>query len=164
MADEKKVRFVALKIVSCIAALLLIALTIRIEGIKRAHKQDVEKAGALHRAQGERLAFIEAVKKRRADFFKSRFVLDFPAKYAFAAADFTRRLSLVVSPDMRLKEVQIQPSGHNFSFSLHCYLAAPDRETFRRFYRRLEGFEDLVHLDFSEEQGHYTVTGEVAVE
>ncbi|MCK4766419.1 MAG: hypothetical protein KAW12_29760 [Candidatus Aminicenantes bacterium] len=168
-------RYVGLKIFSGIVSVALIAATIHIQGVKNVHKKELVKISLQFQDLNEQVSQIENTKKKRSDFFKNKFLIDYPPRYSFAVSDFTRRLSLTAPGGMKFDSMEIRPGPRNFTFSLSGRVKPAEsgkmNRLFFEFYRELESFDNLMHVVPSKKEVDaagrglfFSIDGEVEVE
>ena len=96
---------------------------------------------------------IEEIKAARARFYGIQYYLEYPAAVSYAASDFILRLSAVV-PSGQLRELQVDPGVHDFSFTLTVGIVAGGREAarlaFASIYDRMQGFPEITRSSFLE--------------
>ncbi|MCU0285435.1 MAG: hypothetical protein MUF15_03445 [Acidobacteria bacterium] len=135
-----------------LVAVILAASTIRIEIEKISHKKEFKRLEKEYLSLYQNADTGEEIKRRRAEYFKNRFLSNFPSRYAYGAADFMRRLSLIDSKNIVLEKLEITPRGQDFAFNLIIAIDADTSQAqgiFSRYYRELQNFDDLVEINFS---------------
>ncbi len=168
--ERRPKRFLGIKIFAGFLAAVLIGVTIYVEGVKKTYGKEVDKVKDNYLRLSQNISLIENLKEKRANFFKNHFLLDFPLKYSFAAANFARRLSLIASPGLRLLDLDIQPKGQTFTFLLKARVRVKGGEKtdmqpkFLVFFQELESFADMVHVSYTAEGFDFTIEGEVELE
>jgi len=154
-------RFTVLKILTVFLLLLLLAATIYLEKLKSTHFQVAQKVKTGYLNLSRNLSRIKITREKRSDFFKGRFLLDFPSRFAFQAAGLVWHLDQITPPQIRLLQVDIQPAGSNLRFilagSINTGHEPEARAQFLAFYNRLETLDNLVHLDYTFNQGPFTL-------
>lgn len=168
-------RRVGLAVTGGIVAIILIGFTIHFESIKSSYKKEIENTKKTYLSVSKEAEIIEKTKQQRVDFFKRRFYIDFPLKYAYSTANFFRKLSLISTQGIEFTEMETNPANQTYTFLLKGRIKARDKNTaqsrFREFYRKLEKFEEVLQITpatGSENTGpggfYFTVNGEVEPE
>lgn len=145
--------FLGLAISAVIIAAVLTAGILYFQNIKESYKKKIENLRDTYQDLNRDASVIEETKRQRINFYKRRHYLDFPLKYSYAAADFIRRLSLIVPGKIKLIEVEINSADQSFTFLLYGKIKSDNniktKSKFLEFYRELEQFEDLIHIKSS---------------
>lgn len=141
-------RLLGFTISASIIGAILVAGFIYFEGIKGNYENDIEKIRRTYASLNTNAAQMVEIKKQRANFFMSRFYLDFPLRYSHGAANFIRKLSLISARGIRLTELELKPTGQTFTFKLAGHIKSEDnigaQSRFLEFYRELRNFEDII--------------------
>jgi len=155
---SRRKRYPGIKILFILVIAGMIAATIYMEKNRRAQMEESAPVRELHRSLVQRAAAMAETKNRRADFFKTRFFLDFPKLYAFGASDLIREISRAVPVGMRVLSIHITPGDQHLSFT---YSICGDTAALAEFTRKLEDFDAIMNLS-SAPQGNntYKITGE----
>lgn len=173
--EPRPKKFWGLRIAAAVVIAGLIALTIYIQGVRGFHKEQLDAAKSKYNDVYHKVTLVENAKKQRIDFFRNRFLIDFPLKYSFSSADFIRRLSLVVAAGIKLSHIELKPMGQNVGFSIDGSASAAGNmnpeTTFLRFFQDIENFEDAILVSFKKNttitpgrEQYFTITGEIIVE
>jgi len=166
---------IGLLITGGIILIILIASTIYFENIRGPYKKEVEKIKETYLSVSKNADIIKTTKKQRVDFFKRRFYIDFPLKYAYSTANFTRKLSLITPKEIELLDMEIKPANQSFTFLLNGRVRALSdisaQLRFREFYRTLERFEDVLQITSSTDKKnagqirfYFTINGEAELQ
>lgn len=149
--EQKPRRMVGIWIFGIVVAILLTGATAWLEIIKRSYRLDIEGTQKTFQSLSQNAAAMEETKRRRVEYFKNRFIADFPARYAYGAADFMRRLSLVNARGIEPVKLEINPHGQDLAFNLHVAVTADNndraREIFSRFYQALNDLDGMVEIN-----------------
>ena len=157
-AEPRKKRYPGVKILFVLVIAGLITATIYMENNRRAQQEESAPVRELHRSLVQRAAAMVETKNRRADFFKTRFFLDFPKLYAFGASDLIREISLAVPAGMRVLSIHITPGDQHVSFT---YRIGANAATLAEFTRELERFDAIMEVSSSPQGDNtYKITGE----
>jgi hypothetical protein len=155
-------RFTVLKILTIFLLALLLGSTVYLEKLKNTHDQAAQKVRASYFNLSQNLSRIKITREKRADFFKGRFLLDFPSRFAFQAAGLVKHLAEITPPQVALVQLDIQPAGSSLRFTLAGSINAGNepeaRAQFLPFYTRIETLDNLVRLDHTFNQGSFTRT------
>jgi hypothetical protein len=120
------------------------------EGIKNSYKNDVKNIEKTFLSLSKNSTLIMDTKTQRINLFKRRFYLDFPSRYAYAAADFTRKLSQIANPAIDLLNLEINPANQNFKFKLDGRITAEDnvraQSQFLTFYQQIKEFDSMLNV------------------
>jgi hypothetical protein len=147
-------RLIGLGISAALIAAILAGSTFYFESIKTSYKEDIETLNRANSTLSKNAVVVKNTKEKRALFYKQRFYNDFPVQYSYSASDFIRRVGLVVTEDIELQEIEINPKSQTFTFVLKGRIKADNnieaQSGFLRFFQRLKGFEDIIHVDSSD--------------
>ena len=156
--ESPRKRFLGLKVLTFLVIMALTAATFYVEKVKRDQQKEMQPIKELYHSLTQRAALMAETKNRRADFFRTRFFLDFPKQYAHKAADLIRRISLITPASMAILSIEVKPTDQQILFS---YLCRDKGNTFAAFFERLEAFDDVMKVTFTrDEDGLYKITGE----
>ena len=160
------------------ATIYLIVRQIGLNGGKNRLQKEVQ---AIEQLRSE----TESVKNRRLHFFQNRFMLELPFRQSFAAADFVRRLSLIIPEELATHKLILEPGLQSIVFELELSVPSLRGPAAQRlinvFLVKLRQFPDLlevsrarpVDLESSDEgraaasywtEVNYSITGIVDVE
>lgn len=146
-------RLLGLSISAIVVGAILIGSTIWFERVRASYKKDIRDLQKTFLSLSNNAAAIENTKRLRIDYFKKRFFTEIPVRYSYGAANFVRRLSLIVTENISLVNLDIKPRGQDFAFVLNGSITADDnigaQAAFLRFYQQLKEFEDMMDITFS---------------
>lgn len=146
-------RLIGLTISTIIIGAIMFGSTVYFEGIKSNYTDDIAKIEETYNSLSKNAVTIDLTKKQRAAFYKHQYYRNHPTAYSFSAADFTRRLSLISSPEIELEEMVITPGSQSFKFVLSGSIKADDnikaQNKFLQFFAALKRFDDIVQVDSS---------------
>ncbi len=146
-------RLLGLTISTIIIATILSGSIFYFEGIKNSYKSDVKEMEKIFLSLGKNSTMIMETKTQRIDLFKRRFYLDFPARYAYSTAEFTRKLSMIATTNIELLDLEMTPTNQNFKFKLDGRITAEDnvrvQSQFLTFYQQLKEFDYMLNISSS---------------
>ncbi|MCX6583568.1 MAG: hypothetical protein NT166_25625 [Candidatus Aminicenantes bacterium] len=158
-------RYVGLWIFAVIIAIILTGSTFWLEKVKSSYKQDFERTQKTYLSHSRNATAMEETKQRRVEYYRNRFVADYPSRYSYGAADFMRRLSLIDAHGVELVKLEIIPHGQDLAFKLNVGVIAGNdtraKGIFSRFYDALKNFEDMIEIKFSTIYGGSAPRGKV---
>lgn len=151
--DKKQKKHLGLKISAGIIVVILMGCTIYLQRTKGSLNQELKERAKVYSSLDKKIKEIKNTKDQRADFFIKLFLLDFPVKYAHSAADFLKALSLIVSSDIKLSEIEINPVNQNIVFLIRGKSCQGNNKNpfsnFLRFYNRLENLEGVIRISYN---------------
>ncbi|MCP4152800.1 MAG: hypothetical protein GY757_34020 [bacterium] len=146
-------RLVGLAISVAIIATILIGSTLWFEKVKNSYQQDINGIKKTFLSLSKNAAQINSTKHQRANFYKKRFFADIPIRFSYGAANFIRRISLLVTPEVELGKLKVKPRAQDFTFTLTGSIKAPDnisaQAQFLRFYKQLKNMDEMEQITFS---------------
>jgi hypothetical protein len=170
----RKVRRIVSRVLLAVIAAFLIAGVVHFERVKNAYKQEIAEIRKTYDPLIQNAALTEETKKKRVDFYKRRLYIDSPVRYAYAAADFIRKITLIAPKEITFSEIRLQPADQAFTFSLTGRLNADNKTDvhmiFYWFRRYIMRFEEVFRLKPAKKKyetaaGHvelyFTLRGEV---
>ncbi|HLP46529.1 MAG TPA: hypothetical protein VK469_11300 [Candidatus Kapabacteria bacterium] len=145
-------RMVGLKIFTIVIAVIMAGSTTWFEMEKYSHRKVRNQIQNTYRSLSQNATAMEDTKHQRVEYFKNRFLADFPSRYSYGAADFMRRLNLIDARGIVLDKLEISPHGQDLAFNLIIGVNAPGSSAqgiFSRYYQALKDFEGMVEINFS---------------
>lgn len=167
-------RFIVTGIFAVVIAAVLIAGAFHFERIKNRYKQEIAKVEKTYIPLSKNAALTEDTKKKRGDFYKRRFYIDFPLQYSYAAANFIREITLIAAREIQFSEIEIQPTIQTFTFLLTGYIRTDDKikaqSMLLKFRQTLSRYYEILHIESSTSKPgtaqkqvelYFTIQGEV---
>jgi hypothetical protein len=167
-------RFLVTGIFAVVIAAVLIAGAFHFEPIKNKYKQEIAKVEKTYVPLSKNAALTENTKKKRAEFYKRRFYIDFPLQYSYAAANFIRKITLIAAREIQFNEIEIQPGNQTFTFLLTGYVKTENKTKARtilsKFHQTLSRYYEILHIESSTSKPgtaqkqvelYFTIQGEV---
>lgn len=146
-------RLIGLGVSTALIVAILMGGVFYFEKIKSSYEHDIQNIRGTVQKLERNAATIEKTKQERAEYFKIRSFTEFPVQYAFAAADFLRRLSLASNESIQLAKMEIRPRSKDFIFKLQGGIDARDnidaQARFLLFYQELKNFINMAEINFS---------------
>jgi hypothetical protein len=98
--------------------------------------------------------FINLTRKIREGFYQREYFINFPLQFSFTAANFLRKLSVVISGKIHLSSLTIKLDKSNLDFSLNGVISEEKKllEKFLDFYKKVENFNNILEVNFSKIQ------------
>jgi hypothetical protein len=167
-------RFIVTGIFTVVIAAVLIAGAFHFERIKNRYKQEIAKVEKTYVPLSKNAALTKDTKKKRADFYKRRFYIDFPLQYSYAAANFIRKITLTAAREIQFSEIEIQPTTQTFNFLLTGYIKTDGKiqaqSILLKFRQAISQFDEVLHIESSTSKAgtaeklvglYFTINGEV---
>jgi hypothetical protein len=167
-------RFIVTGIFAVIITAALTAGAFHFERIKNTYKQKIAKVEKTYVPLSKNAALTEDTKKKRADFYKRRFYIDFPLQYSYAAAKFIRETTLIAAREIQFSEIDIQPGNQTFTFLLTGYVKTDNitkaRTVLLKFHQTLSRYYEILRIESSTSKPgtarkqvelYFTIHGEV---
>jgi hypothetical protein len=111
---------------------------------------------------------LQGIKSRRADYFRKQFFMIYPGHYSFALADFVRRLSLAVTPEVELQKLEIDPDPPVFRFRIEGRIRSTktdnDRSAFDALLLNVQNLGPVSQIFDSGFGSPFFIAGSVDVE
>jgi hypothetical protein len=146
-------RMIGLTISAAIIGAILVGSTIYFEGIKGSYRHDIGRLEGTYQSMSRNADIILDTKKKRADFYKRRYYIDFPIQYSYSAANLIRKLSLIADDRLELLKIEINPTNQTFKFKLDGRIEAGNQiraqSRFLEFYQKLKEFDDIIQVTSS---------------
>lgn len=146
-------RVLGLTISTILIATILLASVFYFEGIKNSYKNDVKAMEKTYQVMSKNSNTIMDTKIQRTDVLKRRYYLDYPARYGYAAADFVRQLSLITNPNIELLQLEMNPAGQVFKFTLEGRILAEDnvraQSQFLLFFQQVKELDYMANVSSS---------------
>ncbi len=102
---------------SCVLLLIIfVGSVIHFETVKNRYKSRLKVLESSYFSKQKDFDRINSVKEKRAQTVANVYLRSFPSNYAFAVADFMRRLSLIVPSEIRLVSLDVIASLQTFDF------------------------------------------------
>ena len=144
-------RFIVTGIFALVIAAVLTAGVFHFERIKNKYKQEIAKVEKTYVPLSKNAALTEDTKKKRTDFYKRRFYIDFPLQYSYAAANLIRKITLIAAREIQFSEIEIQSSTQTFTFLLTGYIRTDNKIKARtillKFRQALSRFNEILHIE-----------------
>lgn len=166
----------ALKIILVLVVTFLLFITVYISGIRHKHESEILRIRRDYAHQHDKDAAIKKIKSERVEFFIKQAFLNHPGRYAFAAANFIRNLTLITPGNLNLLELILKPLDQNISFFLKGQVygvsRVKNRKILTEFYRQLSSMDEVVRIftsplqstDRDQEPLEFFLKGELEVE
>jgi hypothetical protein len=170
-------RFIVTGIFAVVIAAGLVAGALHFEGVKNSYKREIAGIQETYGPLSQKAALTEETRKKRTDFYKRRFYLDFPLQSSYAAANFIRKITLVAPGEIQFSEIEIRPAAQTFVFLLSGYIKTDNtikaQTILFKFRQALSRFDDVLGMESAasepgpaEKQGglYFTIRGEIVPE
>ncbi len=146
-------RLLGLGISGALIAALLAGGTIYLERIRAEYRSGLETMRKAYGEMGRDVSQLEEVKRQRARYFRSQLFIAYPRQYAFALADFVRRLSLACSPGIELLSLAVESEPPLFRFKLEGRIRSVSgidaQSTFITLFERIKAFDSVSQITSS---------------
>ncbi|NIM84639.1 MAG: hypothetical protein GTO45_39135 [Candidatus Aminicenantes bacterium] len=144
-------RFIVTGIFAVLITAVLTAGAFHFERIKNKYKQEIAKVEKTYVPLSKNAAQTEDTKKKRVDFYKRRFYIDFPLQYSYAAANLIRKITLIAAEEIQFSEIEIQPGNQTVTFLLTGYVKTDNKIKARtillKFRQTLSRFAEVLHIE-----------------
>ncbi len=118
----------------------------------QADRKKIEKEFNILQAQMDR---IDALKKRRKNYYEKIILMEKPRKVSYQVSDFIRRLSLIITKDLPLQvsKLNILPGEEKINFLIEGIIHSEDINsaltTFDKFLKKLKSQYNVKILNFT---------------
>ena len=135
---------------SCVLLLIVfIGSVIHFEAVKKRYKTQLKVVESLNFSKQNDFDRINRIKEKRVQTVAKAYLRSFPSSYAFAAADFMRRLSLIIPSDIRLVTVDVNANLQTFNFSMVGFASTSTKGSdLQGLVNRLQELEKVSKVNF----------------
>ncbi len=151
--DRLRSRILGLGISYGLIAALLSVASFYLRGVRGEYRSQIATLVHTVSLQETQNEHLQQTRKRRTFYYQWEHFTLWPRRYSAISADFVRQLTLMVTPEIVLSELSVEPKTHGAAFLLKGHISVADsiaaQSIFIRFFDQIKALPNILSLDSS---------------
>lgn len=151
--DRLRSRIVGLGISYALVTSLLAVATVYLLGVRNEYRQQIHELSRTVSQQEAQNVQLVSTRKKRAFYYQWEHFKLWPKRYTAISTDFIRQLTLMVTPEIGLSEIVVDPRPHGAAFVLKGHISVADsiaaQSIFIHFFDQIKSHPRIISLDSS---------------